>query len=911
MFDRFFLVISFVCYGLFAIAQEDVLVVDVSNARLLNKKAAVYKGGKGSGQEGRGVYRREDFKEGYPERSADLSVSLVVPESGCYLLEAESFPYDFGLLKDKDTTGVLLRDAYFQFNSDRITKRIVYDSRQGGKRVLGKFDLLRGRQELKIWLPDNLVLSRIRMKLYEAPEPLDVAENYHPTVTPPKGHPRLWVNQESLVTVRSRLFSSENKPVWDKLVMEAKEACPIVLNPKQETFYNEELERIIERKSFYYLMTEDRQIGREAVQLMDTYLNVLEFGNVTYGDISREIGRAIYTAALVYDWCFPLLTGEEKAMYRKHMLRLARDMEIGWPPFHGAESIINGHGNEAQICRDLLAMSIAIFDEDPTPYKFTSYTVLEQLVPMRKFEYASSRHNQGIDYGGYRFAWEMHAVWFFYRMLGREVFDSNIKNLPYYWVYMRTPDGKMMRDGDMFNVKYANSDDFYWKNPQTMLLCYAYAKDPLIKGEFYKQGGLPDNPVLFLLLNDPSLPPLTSYDGLPLSKDFGDVLGGMLARTGWDQRPESSDVVAEIKGGGYHFGNHQHADAGALQLYYRGIQVGDLGLYLSYGPPYDFNFNKRSVAHSMMLVKDPKEPLRFRTEANDGGTRFSQLFPRSPEEALSNPWFSTGQVKSSTFGPDKIKPFYSYFQVDLAAAYTAKVKSYVRSFCFLNMFNDSIPAVVILADHIRSADSSFRKYWQINTLYEPLVKDGDWVLHNQHKGMVGKTYVKMLVPAAADREVQILNGSMANNVFGFQYTPNSSWPEAKGSRIMVSPAHLKDENSFLTVFQMAEEGVKPYVVDMKMENDVYVLQFADVVVCLPKHDGFIEKELLLSDLPNRPKKIVIAGLQSGFWQIIEEGHAGKNVEIKNRDNVYSFETSSQNVILKPGRQYGLMDYQMN
>src|SRR5690606_28503276 len=119
--------------------------------------------------------------------------------------------------------------------------------------------------------------------------------------------------------------------------------------------------------------------------------------------ISREIGRAIYTGALVYDWCYPLLEQGEKELLRKHMMRLARDMEIGWPPFYGVESIVNGHGNEAQICRDLLAMSIAIYDEDPLPYRYTSYTVLEQLLPMRAFEYQSPRHNQGVDYGAYRF----------------------------------------------------------------------------------------------------------------------------------------------------------------------------------------------------------------------------------------------------------------------------------------------------------------------------------------------------------------------------------------------------------------------------------------------------------------------------------------------------------------------------
>src|SRR5690606_14063040 len=103
---------------------------------------------------------------------------------------------------------------------------------------------------------------------------------------------------------------------------------------------------------------------------------------------------------------------------------------------------------------------------------------------------------------------------------------------------------------------------YYWKYPQTMLLMYAYADDPVLKADFYRQGALPGNPVLFLLLNDPELKPEESLDSLPLTFDFGPILGSMVARTGWDISLESNDVVAEIKGGGYLFGNHQHSDAG-------------------------------------------------------------------------------------------------------------------------------------------------------------------------------------------------------------------------------------------------------------------------------------------------------------------------------------------------------------
>ena len=360
----------------------------------------------------------------------------------------------------------------------------------------------------------------------------------------------------------------------------------------------------------------------------------------------------------MYDWCYGLLTRPaERQTLRRHLMRLAEQMECGWPPF--TQSIVNGHGNEAQICRDLLAMSIAIYDEDPLPYRYCAYCVLEQLVPMRRFEYQSPRHNQGISYGAYRFAWEMQAAWLFRRLCGREVFDANIKTVPKYWLYMRLPNGEMLRDGDG-----VTAGGNYWSYPRTALLCYAYNGDPVLKGEFLRQGGPRGDSVLFLLLDDPAVRAEASLDSLPLTLDFGPVLGGMVARTGWNMGASSADVVAEVKGGGYHFGNHQHADAGSLQIYYRGLQVAKLAQYKFYGTPYDMNFAKRSIAQSMMLVLDPQEKI-INGLANDGGSRFLQTCPYTPRQATSDPTFHYGKAISCGFGPESQRPLFSYFCADL------------------------------------------------------------------------------------------------------------------------------------------------------------------------------------------------------------------------------------------------------
>lgn len=838
------------------------------------------------------------------ENGQHLQVQVDIPTAGVYTLASEGEATDLNKIKAADKTGMMTLYAMIDVPAARTTKRVVFDRFKGAKQDLGKFYFEKGKQTVRMLLPGYFKIKTVSIHVFVPPVAPSAAENYKPRIVPPAGHPRLWVNKESLPIVRGRLEEPEHLEAWEKVKANALAAVEFSYDPNKEMFYDEKLERAMEAKAFYYLMSGNKKVGQEAVRLADQYLDMLAFGNISYGDITRELGRAIYTGALVYDWCYALLDGRTKTSLHRNMMRLAQDMEIGWPPFYGIESIINGHGNEAQVSRDLLAMSIALYDEDPVPYKYTSYSILEELVPMRKFEYQSPRHNQGVDYGGYRFGWEMHGAWLYYRMLGYPVFDDNIKNMPYYWLYMRTPDGKMLRDGDMFNVKYNSSDDFYWKNPQTMLLCYAYSGNPMIKAEFVKQGGLPENPILFLLLDDPKLKPDFDREKMPLTKDFGPILGSMVARTGWSEEKNSADVVAEIKGGGYHFGNHQHADAGALQIYHHGIQVGDLGLYLSYGSPYDFNFNKRSVAHSMLLVRDPAEPLLFRTKTNDGGARFSQRFPRTVEEVLNDAWYHTGAIRASAFGHDPIQPNYSYFNMDLTAAYAAKVKSYAKSFLFLNLKRKDVPAVIVLLDELETSNKKFEPFWQINTIEKPLQNETGFVLNSQFKNAAGFTYVDLLKPKLADCTIKLYAGDSTAFVFGDLYQVKSPWPEARGTRIMVSPQAESNRVSYAAVFQMTESGHSKLPVHYEEKADYYLLQVADRILVIAKPDRYLDQPIALTVPGDQSYEVTAVGLKDGFWNIKSSlKNSSFNINILKGNHTTNWKAKAETIYLSPGRQY--------
>jgi len=835
---------------------------------------------------------------------ADLIFDFKVPEQGRYVMTTFAITDEKGAAIMKKATSKF-ESLYIKIQIDdkRSTKRVVYVPWNIPKQEAGKFELTGQDQQLKIWLPAGVRLEYVQLSTYIPPRVPELVQNYRPKVTPPFEHPRLWVNQQSLPKVKSQLEKGENLEAWKSVKTAALTPFVITFNPDVEISYNSKLETAAESKAFYYLMTGDKQIGREAIELMTGYLSHVEFGNLL--DITREIGRAIYTASEVYDWCYPLLTSEEKEILGKNLMRLADDMEIGWPPFK--QSIVNGHGNEAQVNRDLLSMSIAIYNENPLPYQYCSYRLLEELAPMRKWEYQSPRHNQGVNYGSYRISWDMHAAWLFYRMTGQEVFDGNIKKVPLYWLYMRLPDGQMLRDGDGFNAGRPG-EFYYWKQPQTMFLFYTYSNDAIVKAEFERQGGLSNNPVLFLLLNNPGLKPEPSLKSLPLTLDFGPILSSMVARTGWNIGMKSNDVVAEIKGGGYNFGNHQHCDAGSIQVYYRGFQVADLGLYRFYGTPYDVNFQKRSISHSMMLARDTDEKLGS-LKSNDGGTRMNQRTPFSAMEAQNDPSFSRGKLISSDFGPSKLRPFYSYFAVDLTGAYSSKIKAYNRGFCFLNLDVDSIPAAIILTDNMVTAKNEFKKYWQINSHNMPETTENGIILKNNRNNLVGKTHVEMLIPAVGNRSMEILSGADANSSFEFKYeapgTSEKRYPEVNGHRIMISPKTANSSDRFLTVFQFTAGDTKPFPVSYYETPVSYVVFLSDRVVSMSSSNDLIDKSFNITIAAKGKHQVVLAGMKSGNWNVkSRDGKTKFNYIITEGKNTIFFKAGKGEYIITPGKIAG-------
>lgn len=738
---------------------------------------------------------------------------------------------------------------------------VIYSPWQNPKLAenkLAKFNFSGAPQELKLWLPEGVLLDDIQIVPYTPPKiPAEVAA-YKPKLVPPKDRPRILVTSQLLPKIKANLNSEENRPVWEMIKNRAARQVSFKAPAVGYAPYDAKIEVAMADKAFVYLMTGDKKMGHEAVKLAREYLKAVDFGNML--DITREIGRAIYSAALVYDWCYDLMTPEDKASLRADMMRLADDMEIGWPPF--LQQVVNGHGNEHQISRDLFSMAVALYDEDPEPYKICAYRMLEELSPMHTVEYAGGRHNQGMSYGMSRFSCDMIAAWNIKRTLGIDLFGDTIKRVPYAWIYMRLPNGELMRDGDDF-INYQQRDK-YWSNVDTAFLCYTYADDPVLKGDYLRQAKQwgAANPMLFLLLNNPDTKPQPDRSSLPLTLYMGGAYPAMVARTGFDFGDQANDAIFYLTGAEYQSANHQHLNAGDFQIYYRGMLAADLGTYRFYGTPYDANFNKKSVSHNVMLARDPAN------SNDDGGQIYLGSSPNNLKE-LENT--RNGRMLAAAFGPSKQRPFYSYFKVDLAPAYPkGKMAEYVRSFYVLNQNNPERPAALLVFDHMKTNDAKLKKYWPLNTFGKPEVVSPGKVTAKTLNGE-GKITLDTLFPAAAALEVTTASGEESHKVFGKQYEApfkgKESLPEVEGSRTVLSPKKTEAEATFVNLLQVTAGKVEALPAKLAEDATSFTVNFADKSVNLSR-DGKARSAAVTVPVAGRnPVQVLISDLAPGTWTV--------------------------------------------
>ena len=784
-------------------------------------------------------------------------------------------------------------------NGVPMRRRIILPTQQRSQLEIERIAFGREPRELRLTdIPSDVTIEKLIFRPVVFPLP-EAARQYRPDLTPPQRHPRLLIDPASLEKVRANLEHADHAAVWNAVRTVAEKPFDFTPSTTRETGYNAKLLAAIRAKAFHYLVRNDRKIGREAVELAHRYLTAVNLGNGQ--DICRATGETIYTGALVYDWCRPLMTDAERQDFRERFLFLAEGMETGWPPF--LEPVTVGHANEAQMSRDLLAMAIAVYDEDPLPWQYLAYAFREIYAPAKAQLARAGRHHQGSGYGSYRFSWDLVAVAHFRRTFGLDLLPEETGKVPYYWIYLRTPVGGILTEGD------ATFTERYYGNAQMNLLAAALWPDAKIQAEF--TGLCPDpakyaDPVLYLLFHDPNLKPDPRRDDLPLVKFFGEPRPGMIARTGWNTGRNADDVVVMVNGGGVHYRNHQHLDAGAFQIYYRGLLAVDLGQYNYYGTAYDWNFAKSSLSHSVLRLIDPEQKklaMGSQFTVNSGTQEVPGWGgPSTLEEELRDPRHQIGHTLRQGAGPDSNRPLWAFLESDLAAAYPGRVTQYTRSAVFLNFGTPDTPAALLIFDRLAPAAARIRPVFQLTTLTSPEQQDGVWTVRQAPYARTGKLAILPLLPRKA--QISIHSGQDAHTFDGVVLPP--PYPAsvgADGSRTEITAANGEDASRFLVVLPIQEGNAPAPEAVLEDSRGRVNVRLKDYLVGFGDARQPTAREVAFA-LPSSGKALLL-DLAPGEWRLVNaSGNLGK-VAISPENGCFFAELEAGNYRLIPGADASL------
>ena len=722
---------------------------------------------------------------------------------------------------------------------------------------------------------------------------------------PPTEHPRVFLRRKDIPELMEKLNTPDGRSIIRRI-----EKAAVPRTPEEEAAVTDHGYRYyaqmrgvsseVQLQALNHLLYDDMMLGRKAIKSMLDTLKTTNFG--TKNDLSRASGSMLMVGAMVYDWCYDVMTPSEREQYIKEFVRIAGTMECHYPPKRN--EAVTGHGSEWMILRDMLSCGIAIYDEYPDMYHYVIKMLYEDYIPVRNYTYKGQNYHQGSGYISVRFTNDLNSLWLLDRMGAGAIYDPSQQYVMYDLIYRRRPDGQMMPSGDVNPAPRKQPQNY----SQPAFLAASYYKDPYIAYEFDRRNKLePHMWMLELLWRDFDLVG-KAPDNLPLTRYSGTPFGWMIARTGWD----NNCVIAEMRITEQFYGNHQHLDGGSFQIYHKGPLAIDSGSYQGssggYNSPHNKNYFKRTIAHNSLLIYDPEEKFACWNYGGSGKTEYAdndggQRMPgdrwescRSFDMLLSEE-YTVGKILGHGFGPSEKRPEYSYLKGDITKAYSSKVQDVRRSFVFLNLettdgkgkstktaTSHTVPATMIVFDRIVSSNPDFKKYWLLHSIEEPAIESESFVVKRTKDGDSGMLHCSVLLPEADDLNIEKVGGPGKEFwVFGTNY-PNAATTrpdpcnERGEWRVEVTPKNPAAENHFLNVIQVADNGAAGSLNSVQRINtDTHVgVVVADRVVVFRK-DATTQSEAFTFTIPTpeggekSKVKLLVCDLSEGAWKVLQNG----------------------------------------
>ncbi|MEN8907993.1 MAG: heparinase II/III family protein [Clostridiales bacterium] len=711
------------------------------------------------------------------------------------------------------------------------------------------------------------------------------AENTKKNIYPKKNsHPQVLVSSDEIADLKNKYNSKEFEKTKNELL-------------KNSTLYlhgenDYDFLKSIEANAFLYLINKDKNNGLKSYELLKKALK-----NEAYFNNSHMASRLTFSLALVYDWCYNLLSSKQRVTLISQFKKLTKYTELSYPIHY--DSTLTSHSSGDLLLKNYLAASIAVYDEDKSFYNEAIKDINKKFIPSRKFIYNSNTHHQGTNYGSARFESELMSYVLLDKIGYKLPYGKNQLEIPLSWIYHLRGDNKFLSEGDTFDGKYISRLDYiiaskFTNNP--------YLANMASKFDFYYI----DEPILYLIFYDPKIKKST-FESLPLTKYFSSPIGKMIARTGWDEGKNSNSVVVEMKIGEYNFANHSHLDSGSFQIYYKGALAIDSGVYEGdtggYNSEHYKNYYRRTIAHNSILVTDPDEKFIYQDEQleNDGG----QKIPNNGEEAydlsdLKKNDYKTGSVQDSWYGPSKKEPVFSYLKGNISNAYSSKIENLTRTFIFINHKNNDIPASLIIYDNLVSSQTKMKKTWLLHSIEKPQYSDNNVIISRKEDGYSGKLTNTILMPENEIASVNIIGGSGKEFLVNGKNYPNKSYVsdiDSGNYRTELFYSKNKKSNQFLNVMQISDES-KEVLYPIKksfVSNNLLKINIDNKSVLFSKNNRKTNSSFTFKNTNNSKTDFLISDLNNGTWKVYGDNKLIKTKKLKDTSSVLSFDTNSKNI----------------
>ena len=711
----------------------------------------------------------------------------------------------------------------------------------------------------------------------------------------PGEHPRLMFTKDMIPNIRKALDDPRLENAKKSLLKKSAEEYEGVL---PTPYYHEQglkglhnysrvgLE-IIQAKAFVYALYGNKEIGYQAIDAMQSYLLTMNIRFI-FCDQCRCFGNIAYVAACVYDWCYDLLTEDEKRSIRAGTINYAvagdssmlqnddplfhnyakvtRKMEIGYPPKLGSSFM--GHGAEAQMSKHYMAGAIAFYDEDDDWWEYVAARYFNGFIPERNALFECKTFTQGVHYGNVRQAADMWAAFTHKVLFGKNPHNDTMLDVIKSVWNMELPNEHFWKEGDVA-VHDTRETASLSLSQNSLIMAAIYKDKDLLAQRLWKMPniigdtGFPEEIIYAAEVLD-IVPAENRHESLSPIHYSPAGPNRMLARREWDN-PDAPAVY--MKGGGRSTGSHEHADAGTFQIFYKDLLTQDAGIYDWCGCLY----SSGTVSHNGITVFNPEKAGTL-DDRYAGGQVFTYN-AQTLEDWLSEK-YHTGDSEGASYALKDGKADYAYVASNIAPAYDGDVEYLSRR--MLSIFTESkeFPLIFACYDRITAASGDFKKSILLHTENEPEI-NGNKVTLTNGGGRLVASYL-----SDSELDLTSIGGENNNRVINGKQIPmndfRGDWHTLWG-RVEVSPklGNKTDDVLAIMLATDADNEISPEVKKLSTDKILGATVMNNALIFI-KDISCPEDIYEISVCGDGEMTYYISGLSAGKWTAEV---AGKTVEL--------------------------------